>query len=279
MTVMSEQDRLKMRDYYDELADDEWLRLERNPAARVSLEVHRRFLRRFITPDMTVLEIGAGPGRFTLELAGLGAKVLVTDFSPVQLELNATRIGATDAEAAVVGRKLVDVCDTSQFADGQFDAVVAYGGPLSYAFEQTEDAMRGLLRITCPGGPVVASVMSTLGTWRHVLPAVTELADQIGEEANDAIIATGDLRIERGAAHVCQMFRSDEIVDLVTASGGTLLDASASNWASMNPPELLEPLESDPDRWAHFLDNEVNACAAPGAWNGGTHLLFAYTHA
>jgi len=27
-------------------------------------------------------------------------------------------------------------CDVSRFDDGEFDAVVAYGGPLSYAFDR-----------------------------------------------------------------------------------------------------------------------------------------------
>jgi hypothetical protein len=39
--------------------------------------------------------------------------------------------------------------------DGAIDAVVACAGSLSYAFDKIDDA--GLLRITKPTGPVVAS--------------------------------------------------------------------------------------------------------------------------
>lgn len=225
-----------------------------------------------------MLEVGAGPGPFTFELARLGARVLVTDFSAVQLDLNRATVAPTPAEAAVVGRELLDVCDTSRFADGQFDAVVAYGGPLSYAFDEVEDAMRGLLRITRPGGVVVASAMSVLGAWRHLLPNINGFAEEYGEDLNDAILRTGDTRL-RGDGHQCTMFRASEIIELVPAAGGRLLSASASNWASMNAPETLAVLEGDPDRWARFLDNEVTACAEPGAWDGGTHLMFAMTGA
>ena len=58
------------------------------------------------------------------------------------------------------------VTESARFADGEFDVVVAYGGPLSYAFEQVDEALTGLFRIVRPGGMVVASVMSLLGTWR-----------------------------------------------------------------------------------------------------------------
>ena len=273
---MSNADRDAVRDYYDTLAEGEWGRLESDSASRVSFEIHRRFLRRHIQPGMHVLEIGAGPGRFTIELAQLGATILVTDYSAVQLELNRRTVGPTSAEQAVVERRQVDVCDTSEFATGEFDAVLAYGGALSYAFEQVEDATKGLLRIVKPDGVLVASVMSMLGTWRYLLSPVTEFAATHGEELNNAIFATGDLRL-RGGGHVCMMFRSDDIVKLVHTAGGSLIDASASNWASMNPDSVVESLEADPVRWEHFLNNEQSACACRGAWDGGTHMLFAAT--
>ena len=91
-----------MRSYYDEFGDAEW--------------------------ERRVLEIGAGPGRFTMELIDLGAKVAVTDFSPVQLDLNRTRLASS---TSVESWEVLDVCDTSHYSDGEFDAVVAYGGPLS----------------------------------------------------------------------------------------------------------------------------------------------------
>ncbi|MDQ1614606.1 MAG: hypothetical protein QOJ60_545 [Actinomycetota bacterium] len=51
-----------VRAYFDTLGAQEWDRLTSDPAGLVSLEVHRRFLARFVTPGMRVLEIGAGPG-------------------------------------------------------------------------------------------------------------------------------------------------------------------------------------------------------------------------
>jgi 2-polyprenyl-3-methyl-5-hydroxy-6-metoxy-1,4-benzoquinol methylase len=63
-------------------------------SARVSLELHRRFLTRFIRPGWRVLEIGAGPGQFTIELAAHGATVVMSDISAVQLELNRAQVTA-----------------------------------------------------------------------------------------------------------------------------------------------------------------------------------------
>src|SRR5215472_6299994 len=70
-----------VRDFFDALGAAEWDRLVESPRARVALELHRRFLRRFVQPGWRVLEVGAGPGRFTVELARAGTSVVVSDIS------------------------------------------------------------------------------------------------------------------------------------------------------------------------------------------------------
>lgn len=264
------------RAYYDELADAEEDRLLKDVSGRVSFAIHCRFLHRFLQPANRVLEIGAGTGRFTRVLADAGAAVVVTDLSPVQLELNQKHLAGTPAEEMVERRELVDVRDTSSFGDNEFDVVLAFGGPLSYVFEDEQAAVEGLLRVTKPGGFVVASVMSLLGTWRHHLAGVVGVAEKVGEDANDQVLATGDMRhLGEAVAHQCRMFRSEEIRQLVDTAGGHLVGICASNWASLGPVETLGGLEADRDRWSRFLDHEVRACSAPGAVDGGTHILFA----
>ncbi len=155
-----------VRRYYDALGDQEWTRLTNH--GRVSLEVHRCFLRRFIRPGMRVLEVGAGSGRFTLELAAIGARIVVTDLSEVQLALNDEHLRGTVQNASWSAAS----CLTSATPRGTRAASSTrsspFGGPLSYAFERTDEAMRGLLRILRPEGVVVASLMSMTATCSKV---------------------------------------------------------------------------------------------------------------
>jgi hypothetical protein len=106
---------------------------------------------------------------------------------------------------------------------------------------------------------------------------VLGVAEQYGEDVNDKVLATGDMRHLAGFDHVCRMFRASQVSALVRAAGGRELALSASNWASLGDRSVLEALEADCERWAHFLDNEIEACAEPGAVDGGTHILFAAT--
>jgi len=261
----------RVREYFDQKADEEWSRLTETVAGRVSFDVHRRFLRSYVTPGMRVLEIGAGPGRFTKELADLGTRITVTDISQAQLAANRTRASDEGFGDAVDAWMNLDVRDLSQLADESFDAVVVFGGPLSYVFDHASNALRGMLRVTTRKGVVLGSVMSLLGAWRHFLPAVLELSD----DQNDHILATGDLRDSQPDGHVCQLYRARDLSALLASCGAEVIALSASNWASLDHPDVLEELEAQPTRWSRFLAHEARACAEPGALDGGTHLLFA----
>jgi ubiquinone/menaquinone biosynthesis C-methylase UbiE len=135
--------------YFEQLGAGEWERFE-SVRARVSLEIHRRFLARYVRSGDRVLEVGAGPGRFTIQLAELGARVLVTDISAAQLSLNRQRVAEAGCHAAVEAFRQLDLRDLSELADDSFDVALAYGGPLSYVFEEAERCFADLLRVTRP---------------------------------------------------------------------------------------------------------------------------------
>ena len=267
-----------VREYFDDLGEAEWDRLESDIAGRASYRVHLHFMERFIQPGMRVLEIGAGPGRFTAPMVEMGAQVVVTDISPVQLDLNRSHMAEAGVEHGIEERLLLDVCDTSDLEDGSFDAVLAYGGPLSYAFDEAEEALAGLFRVTKAGGPVVASVMSTLGSYRLFFTGVVEIGDAYGEDANDRILETGDLRETQrpgSGLHTCRMFRSDEVVAMAERFEADVLGLSASNWATLQHEEELKVIASDAERWETYVRREIWCSSQPGALDGGTHILFA----
>lgn len=238
--------------HFDRLGGLGWGRADTASSGCVSLEVHRRFLRRFVPRGARVLQVGAGTDRFTTELAARGCRVVVTDASSARLTAHERRLRATPAERSVLRREVLDATDVSRYADGEFDVVLTYGGPLSQVCGRPADALRGLLRVVGPDGVVVASVLSLLGAWRHQLP---------------------DADAQRKAAE--HSYRWSDVVALVDEAGGRLVDGSASNWASAGDPDSLAHLAADRDRWRVFLDREVAACAEPGARDGGTRILFA----
>ena len=213
-----------------------------------------------------MLDAGAGPGRFTLELARLGADVVVADLSPAQLDLNRARLEAEALEDRVRERVVADVTDLSHFADATFDAVVCFGGPISYAVDRAPDAVDELVRVTKPQGHVLVSVMSLVGAISHYLPLVLDLVRRDGVELTDEIVRTGVLPEKPDYGHLdMRLFRWRELQALIEPHGTIVAAAAAGLLKIDEPPE------------AHVRDLltrlELDLGSEPGAIDGGEHML------
>ena len=195
--------------HFDKLGAREWDRFSRTLGDRVSLALHARTLGRFVKTGSRVLDIGAGPGRFTEQLHHLGCRVVVGDISEEQLRLNREAAQSRGFAASVEGWHQVDVCDLGRFSSDAFDGVVAFGGPLCYVFDSRDLALSVCIRVLRPDGVLLLIVMSLWGTIHRHLRAVLERPDA----ANRSIVATGDLTKENDpkSTHHCHMFRAAEL--------------------------------------------------------------------
>ncbi len=266
-------DRSHTEAFYDAYGEREWVRFEQNAASRVGLAIHLHYLQKYIKFDDVVLDIGAGPGRFTIELARMGANITVGDISNVQLELNKKNVSDAGFESRVRKRVQCDIVDLSVFPDQTFDAVVAFGGPISYALDRANDAIRECLRVTKRGGRVLFSVMSRLGALRHFFPAVISLVDTVGFEALADPWESGLLEERFSAGHRVRLFLSSELTALLNRQPCRIVEMSASNFLGYAGENVLENRWLDSEFWNAFLKIELEASRQPGALDGGTHII------
>ena len=258
--------------HFDEFGMGEWERLTQTPSGEVSLYIHSHYLEKHIASGQRVLEVGAGPGRFTQVLARLGAQVVVGDISNVQLDLNRRFARELGFEQAVVDRQQMDMCDLSRFDEGSFDHVVAYGGPFSYVLDKRDLALAECLRVLRPGGLLFLSVMSLWGSIHGFLDGV--LATPAA--ANERIIRTGDITpatFPERKGNFMHLFRAEELVAWLQQHRRTLVDISASNCLSLAWNEMLKQVRRDTEKWNELLRMELEACAQQGCLNMGTHLI------
>ena len=268
-------DPLSVMRQFDTFGDEEWQRLVASPLNEVGLHIHTHYLKKHIRPGMYLLEIGAGAGRFTYVLAQLGARLVVADLSPVQLELNRRHTTELGCAGAVEEWAQVDICDLARYATGSFDAVVAYGGPLSYVLDRRAEALAECLRVVRPGGVLLLSVMCLWGSARRHLQGVI---NGTPPEVNRRLIATGDISpatFPGRRDNYMHLFRSAELRAWLEGAGLRLLDLSASGVLSGGWEELLAGIRSDPLKWADLLEMELEASCQPGSLDLGTHLVAA----
>ncbi len=259
---------------YDEYGDKEWGRHETAPIHRVSFHIHRHYLAAFIRPGDRVLEVGAASGRFTVELARLGARIVVTDISPGQLELNVANVAEAGLESSVEARELADIVDLGRYPDGSFDAVVCYGGPLSHVLDRADQALGELLRVTRPRGHLLLGVMSLHGSLHAFLGGAESEIEEFGIDEMQAIVETGDLPTNHSSIGTpAHLFSWRELRALLEQHDCDVMVASAANLLSIGNDEICERWLQDPEMWERFLSWEVTTCAQPGAIDGGTHMI------
>lgn len=244
--------------FYDEYGEREWTRFEDGRTPPASLETHLHYLRSFVQPGDRTLDIGCGPGRFTLELLSLGARVVAADLSPGQLELHKRNVPDETIEARLVA----DVVDLSRFSDDAFDAVVCYGGPLSYVMDKAPTAVAELARVTRPGGHVLVSVMSLVGATLSVAGGIGSLVAEYDEETVRRVTSTGQLGAELGAhGLLMRLYRWSELRELLEAHGRVVAASATGMFA-----------RDDADR-SFLAELELDFGAEPGALDAGHHIL------
>ena len=141
-----------IQQYYDETAEKEWLRIENRPEFLLTT----RFMDRYIVPGDSVLDIGGGPGRYSLYLAERGCDVTLFDLSFANIDF-------AQAKAKELGLSLTaiqgDACYVDKVLPGkQFDHVLLMG-PMYHLLEEDAriSAMNAALKLLKPHGKIFVS--------------------------------------------------------------------------------------------------------------------------
>ena len=266
-----------VRSFYDAYGRREWDRLEGSVAGRLKAIVHADFVRRYVRRGDRVLDAGCGPGRFTVTAAKLGAVVTALDLSAGQLELAKATVAKAGVSDAVEAFVAADIGDLSMFPGGHFDAVICYGGALSYVCERRHAAAAELVRVVRRGGILLVSVMSRLGTMATLVrrPQMYVLEDpegwyvwQVAKHGDLPGFPAPEMDFEHPAMH---MYTSDELRGLLP--GCEVVELAGSNVTtsgeSSAPDEILEKAEA----WATAVELERTLNRQPGLVDSGTHLI------
>src|SRR5260221_8435370 len=115
-----------VRDYYAAFDEREWARLVQ-PEGVLEFAVTTRALETHLPARGRVLDLGGGPGRYTIWLAQHGYQVVLADLSPNLLGIARRKIAAAGVASQVEAVAVADACDLARFASDSFDAVLCLG--------------------------------------------------------------------------------------------------------------------------------------------------------
>jgi SAM-dependent methyltransferase len=172
-----------MLEYYE--LGKEAARLSSSGAGRLEFERTQEILLRYLPPaPATIADIGGGPGRYSVWLAGLGHRVVHRDIVPLHVDQVRMMTGTGLAIDSAVGD-----ARSLELRDASVDAVLLLG-PL-YHLTRRADRIQALCearRIVRPGGPVFGAAISR---WAARLDAMLRL--RIYEQVPEAVDLIGPL--------------------------------------------------------------------------------------
>jgi SAM-dependent methyltransferase len=159
-----------VRAYYASFGEREWQRLTNPDDGAVEFALTKQFLARYLPLSGRILDLGGGPGRYTIWLAERGYQVVLADLSPDLLAIGRTQIAAAGINQQVEAIVEADACDLSRWPDASFDAVVCLG-PFYHLPDPTDRARAAqeLARVLRPSGIVVVALMPRYTLLRRTL--------------------------------------------------------------------------------------------------------------
>jgi len=143
-----------IQDYYNATVAEEWNRIDGKPEFLLTC----RMLDRYIKPGQKVLDIGGGPGRYALYLAGKGCDVTLFDLSPEN-----TKFAALQAREQSLSLQTItgDACYADKLTHEKYDHILLMG-PMYHLLEETMriEAVNAALNLLKPGGIIYVSFLS-----------------------------------------------------------------------------------------------------------------------
>lgn len=167
--------------YYD--AFDEWARLE-SPAGKLEWNRTLSYVSSRLPEAADVLDVGGGPGRYTIALAEAGHQVSLIDPSAMQIESARSRAAEAGVQDRISSIGTGDIRDLSRFPAESFDAGLALG-PF-YHLIDTEDrsvAARELFRVLRPGAEAFVSVIPRLSGLAGLIQRSAQYPEQVPASA------------------------------------------------------------------------------------------------
>lgn len=163
----------EIRAYYDNDVEQEWQRLAQHP---FEFEINKRFLCRYIRPGQSVLDLGGGPGRYSLFFSERGSQVTLADLSQGNVDYALRK--AEELNLPLEGYCL-DARDPAPLHGRSFDHILLMG-PLYHLTDEDDRirTMQAALALLKPGGTLsVAFISSYAGIIYAMKYAPTQIDD------------------------------------------------------------------------------------------------------
>jgi S-adenosylmethionine-dependent methyltransferase len=263
-------------DYYSRFGENEWQRLTW-PEGQIEFAIIQDAFSRHIRAGTRVLDLGGGPGRWTIWLAQRGCHVTLADLSPNLLDIARQKIQEYGVGQQVEEVANVDACDLQRWPDEAFDFVLCLG-PFYHLTEPDARAAaaREIYRVLKKGGLVFAAFMPIYGFLRRTLSLKDERRHLADTQFMDQLIEKGIFQND-----VAGRFNSgfgippDQVEPFMQEHGFEKIELlSDSGFASSQAQELAELASENRQAYDRFMQFLVVSAKDASNLGSSIHMLY-----
>jgi ubiquinone/menaquinone biosynthesis C-methylase UbiE len=247
------------KSYYDSLGEKEWTRLSRDCPGELLFHVHMDVFRSHVRKEASVLELGAGAGIFSKELATLAGRLVVSDISEEQLTINKSKMSELGIKDRIEDFLILDITNLEGVND-QYDVVTCVGGALNYTFDREGTAIIEMLRVTKPGGIVIVGVVALFNSLMRYLPPIAEEKKQFGIGATKWLMDRGIQDAEHYPVenrNYLHMMRIRDLDALFEGQNVHIVEKRAAGIFSLAGDDALNQAKADKELWDLILGKEL----------------------
>ena len=212
----------------------------------------------------SILEVGAGTGRYSIALAKEGYSVTAVELIPHNLEVLKSKLDGTEPITTIQGNAL----DLSVFQDNSFDLTMLLGPMYHlYTVEDKIQALSEAVRVTKPGGYILVAYCMNEATIIQYVFMGNHL--DYAAEMNDLL--TDDWHCKSEPKEIFELVRTEDISLLNSRFPLDRIKLVATDGAAHYLSGLID--EMDQDTFAKWMEYHFATCERQDLIGASNHTL------
>ena len=243
----------KIKSYYNVF--NEWDRLDA-PEGKLEFELTMPIITNYLPQKAEILDLGGGPGRYTIELAKLNHTLHLADLSQTLLDAAKKRIDEFGIKN-VKSITQINAIDLGIYADSTFDAVLLFG-PLYHLTNEAErlSCIKEVNRVLKPNGLLFAAFIPYLSGAIGVAGRMFYFPDQVSVTTLKKVFEGGIFNNNANRGFQEGYYpSSNEIVSLLSDNGfSKIMLRSIRGWGCNREEQIYKLKDENPEKFKAVMD-------------------------
>ena len=214
-------------------------------------------------PEPTILEVGAGTGRYSVTLAKQGYQVTAVELIPHNLELLKSKLDGSEPVTAIQGNAL----DLSVFPNASFSLTMLLG-PMYHLYTR-EDQVKALaeaVRVTKPGGYILVAYCMNEPTVIQYVFGLNHL-----HEVMELNMITPDWHCISEPKEIFELVRTEDIASLDAEFPVERIKLIATDGATNYKREFIDAM--DEETFSKWMEYHFTICERQDLIGASHHTL------